>query len=708
MPANIKPLKIRIMGDAKNAEQAFDQARAAANVTAKAIAASFAAAAGAFSLIDGSVVKTSAEFERFRTQLDTIEGSSTKAAASMDWITQFTKNTPFELATVTDAFVQLKAFGIDPIANDSLKILGNTSAAMGRTLDQSVQALADAATGEFERLKEFGIKASTVGNQVQFSYQQNGQKMVATADKTSQAMIQKTLLGIWNDKYAGGMDKLSHTWDGMTSNMADNWNLFKKSIGDAGAFNAAKNSLSIVLDELNKNDAEVQALATNISDGLITSMEYAVTWTALMAKGFAALTTVTDGVRGGIDAVSLSMVEGFDAAVSGLQSFYDALAHLPGDIGQTYAQASKDIGTFRADLGHLEEGIKQTGGESMAQLSNGIAALGDEFSAIDKKAVKFVSAMEKARGAAAGKIPGPQPDTSGSTQPGAAVPASSSAAVDKARAAAQKIIDLHQAKFDRLAKMADLSAMTDEARAQAEVEKKIAALEAEKTLLEDHDAFSLEREQAFIDARASIVTAGEKKVADIRKRNMTDIEKFQTSSARAQVQTISGMLMEMTASAATKSRAMFEVNKVASIANAIVKGIEAVQSAYAYGSSAAGPVGGAALAAIAVAATAANVAKIASTSFGSRSAGGAVTGGGGAIPSQATSQGVPVTPTAAQPAQPAQTPQPIQILVVNRGNGTEFIDTQVIPHIQDRVANADIQIIDPRSRQAQTILAAAA
>ena len=42
---------------------------------------------------------------------------------------------------------------------------------MGKNLMQFVEAIADAATGEFERLKEFGIKARTQGEQVSFTFQ---------------------------------------------------------------------------------------------------------------------------------------------------------------------------------------------------------------------------------------------------------------------------------------------------------------------------------------------------------------------------------------------------------------------------------------------------------------------------------------------------------------------------------------------------------
>ena len=43
-----------------------------------------------------------------------------------------------------------------------MTILGDMAGAYGKTLEQSVEAYADASRGEFERLKEFGIQKDEV------------------------------------------------------------------------------------------------------------------------------------------------------------------------------------------------------------------------------------------------------------------------------------------------------------------------------------------------------------------------------------------------------------------------------------------------------------------------------------------------------------------------------------------------------------------
>lgn len=225
------------------------------------------------------IVGTSAEFERYQTILETIEGSSEKARASMDWVQDFATRTPYELSQVTDAFVKLKAYGIEP-QRGALTAAGNAAAAMGKDVMQAVEALADAMTGENERLKEFGIKASKQGDTIVYTWTENGKTMAAKAKASSKEMIEATVTGIWNRRYGGAMDKLSSTWDGMWSNMMDQITKFTKMIGDAGFFDAIKGQLSGVLGMFDKweKDGTLKKIATQISDELVITLKELVGW----------------------------------------------------------------------------------------------------------------------------------------------------------------------------------------------------------------------------------------------------------------------------------------------------------------------------------------------------------------------------------------------------------------------------------------------
>lgn len=243
------------------------------------IGLSTAALGGGVAFAVKKIVDTSAEFERYQTILETIEGSSEKARQSMAWVQDFAVKTPYELSQVTDAFVKLKAYGIEPQAG-ALSAAGNAAAAMGKDVMQAVEALADAMTGENERLKEFGIKASKQGDTIVYTWTENGKTMAARAKANSKEMIEATITGIWNRRYGGAMDKLSTTWSGMWSNLMDQITKFTKMIGDAGLFDALKGQLSGVLGMFDKweKDGTLKKIATQISDELVITIKELTAW----------------------------------------------------------------------------------------------------------------------------------------------------------------------------------------------------------------------------------------------------------------------------------------------------------------------------------------------------------------------------------------------------------------------------------------------
>lgn len=168
------------------------------------------------------IVTAGLQFEQFRTQLRGLEGSEAGGERALKWVTDFAARTPYELAEVMEAFIALKAYGIDP-TNGTLRSLGDTAAGMGKGLMQAVEMIADAQTGEFERIKEFGIKASVAGDKVTFRWQRNGKELSKTV-KQSATEIRETLLGIMDQRFAGGMERLAQTTAGKWSNLMDSLN----------------------------------------------------------------------------------------------------------------------------------------------------------------------------------------------------------------------------------------------------------------------------------------------------------------------------------------------------------------------------------------------------------------------------------------------------------------------------------------------------
>lgn len=180
------------------------------------------------------IVKTATEFERLRSVLATLEGSEGGGNARFEELKKFATTTPFELNEVVQSFSRLKSQGLDP-SNQALMAYGNTAAAMGKTLDQMVEAVSDAAMGEFERLKEFGIKAVDAGDSVVFNF-----KGQATTVKKNSEDIQNYLKNIGNEDFAGAMERQMNTLGGMFSNLSDAAANFADGIGRGGLGQALK------------------------------------------------------------------------------------------------------------------------------------------------------------------------------------------------------------------------------------------------------------------------------------------------------------------------------------------------------------------------------------------------------------------------------------------------------------------------------------
>lgn len=187
----------------------------AARVAGSMMAAAFSGAA--LLGVVGKVVSVQREFDVLNSSLKTVTGSSAAAEREMSWLKDFAKETPFGLAQATQGFVKMKALGLDP-TRAALTSFGNTASAMGKDLNQMIEAVADASTGEFERLKEFGIKAKKEGDNVSLTFQG-----VTTTIQNSAADITKYLENIGNTSFGGAMEERAKTLDGTIAALGDTW-----------------------------------------------------------------------------------------------------------------------------------------------------------------------------------------------------------------------------------------------------------------------------------------------------------------------------------------------------------------------------------------------------------------------------------------------------------------------------------------------------
>ena len=259
-----KNIKLIITADGKQAERAMKNLKGElSSFAAGVVTAGAAIGAAGLAKMAYDLVQVNTEYQRLSASLKTLTGSTAAADLAFAGLKTFAAETPYQLTEVVGAFAKLKAMGLDP-SNDSLRAYGNTASAMGKDLNQMIEAVADAATGEFERLKEFGIKAESEGDNVSFTFQG-----VTTTIKKNASEIEGYLQGIGQTNFAGAMAEQMNTLGGAFSNLQDAYANLLAEIGSNSGINTGLIDGMKELTETLQDPAFINGL-TNIASVMVT------------------------------------------------------------------------------------------------------------------------------------------------------------------------------------------------------------------------------------------------------------------------------------------------------------------------------------------------------------------------------------------------------------------------------------------------------
>ncbi len=189
-----------------------------------------AAATLGLGLIGREIISVTSEFQKFEAVLKNTLGSNSAAQIALSEIEKFASATPFSVQELTSSFVKLANQGFKP-TTDELRKLGDLASSTGKGFDQLTEAIIDAQVGEFERLKEFGIRAQKQGDQVKFTF-----KGVETQTKFTATAIRDYVLSLGDaEGVSGSMAAISKTLGGQISNLGDSWDILLKTIGDGNS-----------------------------------------------------------------------------------------------------------------------------------------------------------------------------------------------------------------------------------------------------------------------------------------------------------------------------------------------------------------------------------------------------------------------------------------------------------------------------------------
>jgi hypothetical protein len=210
-----------------------------------------------------AVLDITAEMEKYKAVLTNTLGSSALAENALGVIQKFASETPFSVAQLTESFVKLANQGFVPTV-EQLRQLGDLASSTGKEFNQLAEAILDAQTGEFERLKEFGIKAKQTNDSVIFTF-----KGVTTEVNKSSEAIRDYITGLGDIKgVAGSMEAISKTLTGQLSNLGDAWDRLLTSIGNQtkGVVSTSIGFLSTLLNKLSEVNEGVVLLEKNNAD----------------------------------------------------------------------------------------------------------------------------------------------------------------------------------------------------------------------------------------------------------------------------------------------------------------------------------------------------------------------------------------------------------------------------------------------------------
>ena len=185
-----------------------------------------------------AIFQANKTFEQLSGSLKTVTGSTQAAQEAFALIEKFAINTPYQLNEIVEAFIQLKALGLDP-SEEALTSYGNTASAFSKNMIDFVGAVAAATVGEFERLKTFGIKARDLTDEVSFTF-----AGVTTIVKKNAADIEKYLRSLGDVNFAGAMDEQMKTMNGVLSNIEDSFEKIYRQIGQSGLNEALKSTFT--------------------------------------------------------------------------------------------------------------------------------------------------------------------------------------------------------------------------------------------------------------------------------------------------------------------------------------------------------------------------------------------------------------------------------------------------------------------------------
>jgi tape measure domain-containing protein len=242
--------------------------------------------------IFAGILKTGDQFERLGLQMEQVMGSIQAGEQATEWIKEFTRSTPLQIEQVTEVFLRLKNFGLDPM-NGSLQSIVDQNEKMGGGMDRLLgisNALGQAWTKQKlqgEEILQLAERSVPVWDLLAESTGKSVQELqkLSSEGKLGRDVIQQlinTMGGQSTGAAAANMSLLS----GLVSNLRGEWTEFRQAVADSGILDFAKEQLDSLLKtvvEMRENGS-LQAWANSVSSALVSLSKLIGTTISLIAK----------------------------------------------------------------------------------------------------------------------------------------------------------------------------------------------------------------------------------------------------------------------------------------------------------------------------------------------------------------------------------------------------------------------------------------
>lgn len=321
------------------------------------------------------VISTGAAFETLESRLTSLLGSSDKARDAFSQIKELARSTPFEVAGLTEAYVKLTAFGLQPsmaqmqAIADTAATLGGGTEALSRVTLALGQAWAKSKLqgDEILQLAEAGVPVWDLLAQATGRNVAELQKM-SEAGTLGRSVILK-LIDALGQENIGASAKLMATFNGAVANAKDALAEFYDMIAKSGVLEYLTDQLRDLLAEFDrmKDTGELQAQAKAIADGFVKTAE--------------GVKTAVEAIAAMSGVIKLA-VEGYVAwRVAGM-----TLIPMLGGVGTAAAAAAVETralgasaGAAAGSFGLLGNALRLLKGAALVGIVTEVASLGMEF-----------------------------------------------------------------------------------------------------------------------------------------------------------------------------------------------------------------------------------------------------------------------------------------------------------------------------------------